>query len=240
MQEAPTLRMGPGVVTRSLVSVAAALILLSTVGQFIRFLTGHDTAKEFIPLFHVATEGNITTYFSAILLLIAAVLLGWIGWTIWKAEKASARHWLGLGAFFAYLSVDEAAALHERLIVPVREILEVGGLFNFAWVVPGMAVVLLLGGLYLRFFFRLPRRSRLLFALAAVLYVGGAIGMELLGGAHHEVYGETAVYSAMTTVEETMEMAGVIVFIHGLLLYARDHAPVLRVRLSDAPAPPVS
>lgn len=237
--ETPTLTVDPGRIIRFLAAVAAILIVLSIAGQVVKFVTGHDTAKEFIPLFHVGTEGNITTYFSVVLLLGAAAVLGWIGWAVRCAGEeesgmgGAARYWLGLAALFGYLSMDEASALHERLIVPVRELLGVGGLLSFAWVIPGMAVVILLGGLYVRFILRLPRRTLVHFGLGAALYLGGAIGMELLGGAHYEVYGDqTVVYSALTTVEETMEMAGVVVFIRGLLLHAQEHAHGLRIRIA--------
>lgn len=233
----PTLSIEPARATRVLAAITAALVLLSTAGQVIKFTTGHDHAKGFIPLFHVATEGNVTTYFSALLLLSAAGLLAWIGWREREREGRFAAHWLGLSVIFAYLSIDEAAALHEKAIIPVRELLDTSGVLYFAWIIPAGVLLVVLAVLYLRFYLELPGRSRRLFGLAALLFVGGAVGMEMLGGMHYEQYGDqTVVYSTLTTIEEAMEMAGIIVLIHGLLVHIGSQMPRLRARIG-APEP---
>ena len=48
---------------------------------------------------------------------------------------------------------------------------------------------------------------------------GGAIGVELIGGRYLELHGvENLTYAMITTVEESLEMAGVIIFIWALLV----------------------
>lgn len=233
----PTLSVEPVRVTRVLAAIMAVLVLLSSAGQVIKFTTGHDYAKGFIPLFHVATEGNVTTYFSALLLLSAAGLLAWIGWRERERGGRFATHWLGLAAIFVYLSIDDAAALHEKAIIPVRQLLDTGGVLYFAWIIPAGILLAVLAVLYLRFYLELPGRSRRLFGFAALLFVGGAVGMEMLGGMHYEQHGDqTVVYSTLTTIEETMEMAGIIVFIHGLLVHIGSQMPRVRARIADAAA----
>ena len=70
------------------------------------------------------------------------------------------------------------------------------------------------------FFLRLPGAIKTRFVLAAVLFIGGSIGFELAEGAEDMAYGQkNMLYSVLTAVEEGMEMAGVIVFIHALLQY---------------------
>lgn len=234
----PVLRFRPDEATRALVVAGVGLVLLSTAGQVLKFVTGHDTAKGFIPLFHVATEGNVFTYFSALLLLLAALVLGWIGRSASLRGEPFARHWTALAVLFVLLSVDDATAVHERLIVPVRELLGVGGLLYFAWVIPGALLVLAVAGVFFGFFLRLPRDTRRHFALGAALFVGGAIGMELLGGLHYQSHGDqTITYSVLTTIEESMELAGVVVFLRGLFRHAAAHAPFAGVRIDGEPAP---
>lgn len=234
----PVLRFRPDEATRALVVAGVGLVLLSTAGQVLKFVTGHDTAKGFIPLFHVATEGNVFTYFSALLLLLAALLLGWIGRSASLRGEPFARHWTALAVFFVLLSVDDATAVHERLIVPVRELLGLGGLLYFAWVIPGALLVLAVAAAFFRFFRRLPRDARRHFALGAAFFVGGAIGMELLGGLHYEGHGDqTVTYSVLTTVEESMELAGILVFLRGLFRHAAAHAPFAGVRIDGERAP---
>jgi hypothetical protein len=97
------------------------------------------------------------------------------------------------------------------------------GFFAFAWVVPGIMLVIVLALFFLRFLFSLPLKTRLRFLFAATIYLGGAIGMEMVGGRYFEVHGATLMYSMLSTIEEGMEMAGAIFFIRALLLYIADY-----------------
>jgi len=68
---------------------------------------------------------------------------------------------------------------------------------------------------------------------AAATYLGGALGVEMLGGRYASLYGtKTLAYSLLVAVEEGLEMAGSVLFIDALLDYLRrDVAGVaLRVR----------
>ena len=87
---------------------------------------------------------------------------------------------LGWSAFYA--SLDEALSFHEGLSIPVRDALDVSGVLYFAWVIPYGIAVLILGAACLRFVLRLDRATRNLFIVAGALYVGGAVGFELIGG----------------------------------------------------------
>ena len=59
--------------------------------------------------------------------------------------------------------------------------------------------------------------------MAATLYIGGAIGVELIGGRFAELHGKrNLTYHLLTTVEESLEMGGVILFIWALLVFIAD------------------
>jgi len=97
------------------------------------------------------------------------------------------------------------------------------GIFYFAWVIPGIALVLVLGLFFLRFLLSLPATTRRRFLIAATLYLGGALGVELIGGQYAELHGfESFTYSMIATVEESLEMAGLILFIRALLKYCAE------------------
>jgi hypothetical protein len=56
--------------------------------------------------------------------------------------------------------------------------------------------------------------------LAGAIYVGGALGMEMAAGVYDERHGyNTATTAVLSTIEETMEMVGLVVFIHALMQY---------------------
>jgi hypothetical protein len=198
----------------------AGLVLASSVGQAIFFLTGRDWVYGFVPRFSLVGEGNIPTWFASTTLLACAVLLGVIGRIERDASSTFARHWNVLALIFLYLCIDEAAELHELLIDPVRGLLGTGGLFHFAWVIPAIVLLLLLSVAYLRFLLHLPAAIGRLFVASGATYVGGAVVAEMIGGAWIESRGFRNAGSAVIwSVEESLEMIGVVLFIYALLRY---------------------
>jgi hypothetical protein len=80
---------------------------------------------------------------------------------------------------------------------------------------------------YARFLLRLPHRPRAGLLVAAGLY-GAALALELVGGTEMAAHGNRSLrYALLTTAEETLEMAGVLVFIHALLLLLADRRVTL-------------
>jgi len=58
--------------------------------------------------------------------------------------------------------------------------------------------------------------------IAALFLVGGAIGVEFVGGAYVGIHGGwTFAYGIMTVIEESFEMIGVLFFIVAILDYIK-------------------
>ena len=131
------------------------------------------------------------------------------------------RYWAFLAAVFLVLAWDEAAAVHESLISPVREALALSGIFYFAWIIPAFIVVVLFGCVYLRFIAALPPQTRSRFIIAAVVILSGALVLESIGGWHFERVGETPdmTFELISSLEEFLEMAALIVFLNALLTH---------------------
>jgi len=215
----------PSFIVRLLAAVAFLLVLASAGVQLTAYFTGYDTVYELLRLFYVDAEMNIPTFFSALLLFFAASLLAVITALKRKQRSFHVLYWAILSIGFLFMAIDEVACFHERLIWPLRTLLGGGhlGVFAFAWVIPGIVLVFGLGLFFLRFLLRLPAKTRLTFLMAAALYVGGAIGFELIGGRYAELNGVlNLTYGMLALVEESLEMAGVIVFIWALLVYLVD------------------
>lgn len=223
-------QVNPSRILKILGAIIFVLALFSTIGQYSAFFLDKQRLLGFVPEFDLARESNIPTYFSALLLLSASILIGVIARFVRKMGAPFYRHWFALSLIFVYLSVDEAASLHERLGEPVRAVLEPGGMFTYAWVIPGMGLLALFVLAYARFFFHLPSRWKVLFGGAGVLYVLGGLGCELVGGWYASQYGVTFTLSIITLVEEVLEMAGVACFIYALLEYVRAHISGVLIR----------
>lgn len=219
------LALRPSKIIRMLTAAAVLLVLASMVGQLMKHVLGHDTVFGLVPLFYLDAENNIPSYFSAALLLMAALLLAIIAALKTGSRDALAFQWTLLAYSFLYLSLDEAASIHEMLTEPTRQLLgrQASGVFYFAWVVPGICVALAFGLYYLRLLRHLPPKTRRLFVMAAALLLGGALGMELIGGRYFELHGEDLTYTLIATVEESLEMAGAIVFNFALMKYLAEH-----------------
>lgn len=224
--------LSPRPVARGLWIILAALLLAHGAGQFSKHAVGHDVLLGFVRQFDLDREGNVPTWFQSGLFLIAASLLAAIA-RVRRQERAPyAWHWAALALIFVGLSADEAASLHEMAVKPLRTLLHARGLLHFTWVVPGAAFVLAVGLAYLRFLLHLPALTRRRFVVAGGLFVGGALGMELAGGWAADFAGqESLLYAAMATIEETLEMAGLVVFVHALLCHLRDEIGELTIRL---------
>jgi uncharacterized membrane protein len=123
--------------------------------------------------------------------------------------------------------MDEAAALHERLIKPVRALLNIyEGWFYFAWIIPGMIAVALFGLSYLRFFLHLNNKFKLLFFVSLAIYIGGIIGGEIVSGYFAQLTGlENFRYAMFTSLEESLEYIGASMLIYSLLTYIQDYLP---------------
>lgn len=142
---------------------------------------------------------------------------------------------------FAYLAVDEASTIHELLIVPLDRTFDLGGFLSFGWVIPFALLLLAFLVVNARLLGSLDRSTRRRFLLAGGLYVAGAIGMEMVGGRWSDVHGtDNAVYRMLiTTPEETLEAAGLILFLWTLLehLGRAGAGADVRIRTSTSSGP---
>ncbi|PLZ05266.1 hypothetical protein [Fischerella thermalis] len=118
------------------------------------------------------------------------------------------------------MSFDEIVSIHEILVLPLRNALNAGGFLYFSWVIVGAVFVLLFLLLFWRFIISLPKKTRRLFFIAGIIYVASSIGTEMVDGYYANCYTQTnMIYALITTVEEVLEMMGIIVFIYALLSY---------------------
>lgn len=197
---------------------AILLSCISFISQMYLFTTGVES--NILHIFNIDGENTIPSYFSTILLLATSVLLVLIFLIKNKQSEPYRKHWLGLAVIFLYLSLDECIGLHERLIGITQKLSGINtGIFFLAWVIPFGIFVILFGLVYLRFLWHLPLRFRWLFIAAGTIYVFGAIGMEIIGGHYMEKNGWNLTLHFLFTIEETLEMLGVIMFIAVLLNY---------------------
>lgn len=202
-------------------SAAFLLMAVSATIDVAYNLTGRNAGvlEKLVKAFSADMELNVPNFFSMLMLLVAAGLFGLVAAVHRQTAAPYVWHWTALSLGFAFMAFDEIVSAHEKLIEPMRSVLgaERLGVFYYAWIVPAIALVFVLGIVFLRFWWKLPAPTRAALFIAGCLYLGGAVGMELLGGRHVEIYGKDVAYAVLTTVEESLEFAGLVVLIYGMV-----------------------
>jgi hypothetical protein len=207
-----------------LLAVIAMLLLAATVGMIAWLGFGQETLWGLRGLFDLSKENNIPTYFSALQLIIATVLLGVIARHQMLIRSTWRWHFLVLAVGFAVLSVDEVASIHEKILGGLGRLL-LGDTFYFTWLGPGFVIVALVGLFYLRFLLALPRRFQVLCAASGAIFLGGAVAAEWVGSEiARRRPGDDAswAYQLQVIIEEGLEMAGIALFIYALLVYLAE------------------
>ena len=217
-----------------LTCIVVGLTLASLAVNFSAYVLGHGRLFGLVNLFNVDAEANIPTWYAAVSLMACSALLAAIAQIQSQDSTPKVSDWQTLAGIFLFLSIDELVSLHELLIEPLRAALGTTGIFYFAWVIPYSVLVVLLGIRFLKFLTHLPAQTRRSFVLAGALYVGGALGMEMIDGLYASVYGQdNFTYAALTNLEEFLEMLGIVVFIHSLLVYLKRYVEVIQIRISN-------
>lgn len=210
----------PRRVTRYLVIVVLVLASLSLLGHFALYCLPDFPMRDFFASkFALNEEQNFPTLYSSLALFCCSVLFWLIARLKLQPNRNDTRYWKGLAIVFVYLSLDELLGLHESFSKPLHK-LGVDGVLHNAWVVPGVIAIFIFLMTFYKFFLTLPRFLKRSILIAICLWVGGVIFIETVGGYYKFLNGEGNIgYALITTVEEVMEMLGIVVLIHGLLVY---------------------
>lgn len=175
------------------------------------------------PRLSLSAEANVPTWVASSLLLACALAAGTIASRLPPTEPWR-RHWWGIAVALAYVSLDEVAGLHEHLAI---EDLETSGVLYFNWVLVAAPIVLVLALVYWPFLraLRAPTGARLI--VAAVVFVSGALVMELPLGWWTDRAGTDDLglgYALIDWVEETLELVGTCLALTALVAHAREDA----------------
>jgi uncharacterized membrane protein YhaH (DUF805 family) len=223
------LRIRPRQLRRWLTIGIAAFVVAHLATLTIRDVFGLGYVMGFVPQFQMGLEGNAPTWFSSILLLTCAALLAVIALMHRRQNDRYQRHWLGLAIVFAFLSCDEVAQVHEQLVGPMARIVQIDFFKYIAWVLVYFPLVAGGAVVYLAFLRSLPKVYRRRFIVAATLYVGGAVGMELITGLYGYLIPNRPYHWIFVLAEEVLEMSGAAYFAMTLARYLPETFPHARL-----------
>lgn len=190
------------------------------------FLTeaGHTNFYGFKKFFF-DDEESIPTYFSAINLLFAGILLAIITHFKSKLNDQFTKKWKILSFLFLLLSIDEVAGFHEMTIDPLVRAYQFNGYMRFPWVILGVIFMTGFSIYYFQFLKALPKPYIKGFFFSCLIFLSGAIGLETISAnifINLEQSPKDLMYNLVTTLEESCEMIGIIMFINVLLSYLKS------------------
>ena len=219
-------------------AIVVLLTVLHSVIQAIFLSTLNENLLELTEYFDLDIEKNIPSFYSAFALFLCSLIFFCIS-SLEKNQGRKRWYWLGLAAVFLFLSLDEALALHEGLgdyteeLIQSTGILEASGLLYFPWIIPYSILTGILGLLYFRFILHLPRNTAVLLIFSAFIFLSGAVGFDMLGGREAELHGYYSnKYIVLYTIEEFLEMSGVVLLMYTLLAYIEQQHGQLRLSLT--------
>lgn len=201
---------------------------------------GHGDLGGMGARFDTAEEANLPTWFSGCLLLAGGALCLLIGWARRAGGQAWSGRWMLLGAFFVYLSADEVGQVHEHAVRPLKRAIEQGAGVGAttARILAAAMILAILACLvagYWACFRALPRRTRRLVIAAGVLYVAGALGLEV-AARFYEVAGgsQSGLFDGvLSATEELLEMTGAALFVCALLDFVSTMGVEVAVKRSS-------
>ncbi len=211
-------------VAKYLYAVTCALTVVHIAVLIVYYWVDDEDKFDFVRLIDMDYEGNLPTLFSTLLFLFAAFLLYLLAQRA-REESGDGKTgipgytgWIGLSLVFCFLGLDEGAKMHEYVGDFMERFIHAEGILYFPWVLPYLTVLAVLVVIYLPFYFRLPVTVRWRFFFAAALFISGAVFFDMLGGLEADRNGTTSMlYSGLYTIEEVLEMLGLILFCQTLM-----------------------
>lgn len=172
-------------ITRTLLIALGVALFCHLIGVYEHF-GPHRRSEAWVVLFDMDLEANLPTFFNALLFFLCA------GLAVLKAagrEGRLRRGWFILAGVFAFLGVDEGTQIHEKFMLVTLRLMNHGSLSGqrfgwlyYAWVIPYVAAFTLLGVVLLRWFIALAPPLRRGLILCGLLYLFGAVFLEMYSG----------------------------------------------------------
>jgi len=230
----------PSLLLKTLTALTVTLVGLHFAGWALRHTIGleHGRLTVYARWFDLSAEQAVPAWVSSAVLLLVALAASDMAVRA-RTAPGGARgrwgYWALLALVFTYLSLDETVGVHEELNEVSAHFVGREGILYYGWYVIALPIVAVFALVMARWLRTLPRRTSTRMVLAGVLYVGGAIGFELVGNALLSA-GQPAdgiLLATEAAFEEGLELSGVSLFLTTVVAFAQSRP------IRDAAHPPV-
>ena len=218
----PSISIPPHRIVRVLWSIMLGLLVLGIAHLAVIDSTTGAEWRSYLNLLALDGEQTLPAWFSSMMMAGSALLCFVAGRSTRVLQPGNQRAWVALALVFLALSFDEAASVHERVGATIQSAFHLGGVLYFSWVVVAAPLLLLAAVGFAGFLRRLPSPFGARILVAGLVYVAGSFGCELIGAAIASGGARPFWFWVEVTVEEALEMAGLILFIGALLDYIAE------------------
>jgi hypothetical protein len=228
---------------RRLALVLAALIVAFSVLSFVSqvvvefVVVENRYADRLAHWLDVNAEASIPTWYATITLMACAGMLGVIAIDAARRGRSYRLQWAALAVIFGLLSLEEILGIHSQATKVLRMFASITDGVGYALVLIAIGLIALatLAVVFGRFYMHLPPRWRWWFAVAAVIYITGVVASDAIGDYLRTTSGDaTLAYIVVLTVEEALEMTGVLIFIVMLLEYIGTFVGTVSFGITDS------
>jgi hypothetical protein len=224
--------------TKWIICAGALAVTLGLARELYIGLLGKSTAigeLQLIALFDVPTA--VINWIQSAILLLDTAALALIMALARTDSDADWRRWRALAVVFALMSLDEAVNAHQIILSPLHERFGVEGAGMFVWMAPAFLTVAAVGFYVYPMVHRLPRHHAVRFTTCAVLFLSGAIGMEIVSTNMGFRFGIASIpYVLAASTEETLETIGAVLFFCALASYLAGRWPSLTIGHNQRPS----
>lgn len=231
------IQLRPASVARVLFAIIGALALLHLAALVARHGFGRGRLWGLGAMFDLTREFNVPSFFSGLNMLLCALLAGLIAGQRWRERHPSAIGWSALCTVFVLMPFDELFEVHTSIDAPLHLWLQGTGVPGAVSLLPYVAAVAI-GAALLYLLVKVPSPTRRRLVTAGVVYLLGAVLIDGQSARVAEAFGVPLGLAEATTqgIEELIEMVGVALLTHALLLHMADDAMAVAV-VHDAARP---
>ena len=208
----------------------AVLIVATFIAQLVHNASGAGTV---VNLFDSDQKLNFPSALKILLLLGATALLAILGMTV--RDRHHRVRWLGMGAVFAVLTVDEMTYMHQRLSDTLHDAFGTSGPIRFAWIVVYIPLVIALAVVYWPFWRKLPNPLRTQLLVAAILFGGGSGGIEVVKAKLFDDSHWKLAYGLVAALSDSLEFLGLALLFTALVTTVRGVTAAVTITLDDQP-----
>jgi len=220
-----------GRVLRILLIAIAVVLFLHLIMQFLNLVVYHGYNEQVFRLsnrFDLDDESSVPTWLSQFLLLTIAVAAGLAAWL--QKRKQPRFIWSMVAVIALVSSIDEIATIHEHILWILHATFygnTASTPLHNGWVLVAPFVLLVGGAVIFMLHKYLPRRTFWLLSIAGVVFVSGAMGVDIVTSSLH--FSDFMSQGVLVAIEEGTELIGSALALYAIVdAIEREHKSLFR------------